>query len=165
MKKFLPFVFPAIALAVILFLGFRWYNARTERTGQVSDFGEGVEIEDLSGTEQNKILKGVGDFKKVELKGEGENMGEIRYEIKDGKVRFSVMATLPELTEGEYQVWLKKVGGEETRKAFVLESGKSGYVGSAAIDETLLPLDVIVSKELRPDTTVEEILLTGTLQK
>jgi hypothetical protein len=165
MKKVLPFVFPALAVLIILFLGYRWYNLRTARTPEISKFGEGVEIEDLTAAEQDSVRRGVGDFKSVTLRGEGETLGTVRYEIKDGKVRFSVTAMLPELTAGQYQVWLKQVGGEGIKPAFVLEDSKSGYMGSAAIDESSLPFEIVVSKEQRPDSTMEEVLLRGTIEK
>ncbi|HYD35048.1 MAG TPA: hypothetical protein VD999_03185 [Vitreimonas sp.] len=165
MKKYLPFVFPAIALLIVLFLGYRWYSMRTDRTGVVSTFGEGVEIEDLTGSEQDSVLRGAGDYKTVTMTGQGEAAGSIRYEIKDGKVRFSVNADLAELSQGQYQVWLKAVGSDAKRKAFVLENNKAGFMGSAAIDATTLPFEVIVSKEVRPDDTIEEVVLQGTINK
>jgi hypothetical protein len=49
MKKILPFVFPLIALLIVLFLALRWYNAKTTRPeGKLTDFGEGMKIEDLT---------------------------------------------------------------------------------------------------------------------
>jgi len=163
MKKYLPFVFPLVALLVVMFLAYNWYTMRTNRPGQVSTFGEGVEIEDLTG--KDSVLKGSSDYKKVTLLGDTEATGEIRYEIKDGKVRFSVIADLPELTAGEYQVWLKDVNSEAVRKAFVLEMSKGGYMGSAAIDESTLPFEVVVSKEVRPDAMVEQVILKARLDK
>jgi hypothetical protein len=165
MKKILPYIFPAVAVLLVIFLGYRWYSSQTAKSGEISPFGEGVQIEDLSTNDQTNLIKGVGDYKTVELSGEGEAMGEIRYELKDGKARFSIMAYLPELTEGSYEVWLKKEGSEEVKKAFALEAGKGGFVGSAAIDESLLPVEVIVSRELRPDLTLEQVVLRGTLVK
>jgi hypothetical protein len=174
MKKFLPFVFPLLALCVVLFLGYRWYATKTNRTeGKISDFGEGVKIEELSQAEIERLKStpapsgtpGAKDTKSVDLKGADTAQGQVRYEVKDGRVSFSVIATLPELSTGKYQVWLKQVNGETKKKAFVLELTKSGYMGSAAISADTLPFEVIVTKETKDDDQMEATVLSGTLQK
>lgn len=169
MKRALPFVFPVAAVLIVLVLAVRWYNLRTDRQGDISEFAQGVEIEDLSPSEAMSVLGGVGDFMTVNLENEsGDDMdylGQIRYEIVDGKVRFSVSATLPELESGVYQVWLKDTDSEAIRKAFALELSKGGYQGSAAISEETLPFEVLVSREMRPDNTLEELLLRGVLSR
>jgi hypothetical protein len=168
MKKFLPFVFPGVALILVLFLAVRWYNSRTVRPaddGKITQFGDGVQIEDLSKSASDKLRSGAKDEKSVELTGADNLKGEVRYDITDGKVNFSVTANLPEIKDGQYQVWLKQVDGEAKRKAFVLTFGKGGYMGSAAISADLLPFQVIVSKETKNDDTMETSLLTGTITK
>lgn len=163
MKKALPFVFPVAALLLVAFLAFRWYGQRTQPTGEISEFGEGVEIEELSGAELDKVMKGAGDYKTVTLEGSAEAMGTVRYEVEDGKVRFSVSADLPTITAGQYQVWLKATDSEAIRKAFVLEDSKSGFMGSAAISEETLPFEVLVTREMSDDNTPEDVVLRGVL--
>jgi hypothetical protein len=168
MKKVLPFVFPLVALIIVVFLAYRWYNLNTaNRTGQINDVGEGVEIEDLSEAERNNIVRGVGDFKQVELKtapGNDEAAGGIRYEVKDGKVRFSVTADLPTIAGGRYQVWIKS-GDQPTQKAFILEATKGGYLGSAAVSATELPLEITVTREMTDDDTMESTILLGNIPR
>jgi hypothetical protein len=159
MQKIYPYIFPAIALVFVIFLVFRWYNLRTQE-GDISPFGEGVEIENLSQEEAERVLKGSGDFKTVGLIGD-DFVGQVRYEVRDSKVRFSVTANLPVLEKGAYQVWLKEVGGDFKSKAFTLDYGKAGYVGSAAINKDSLPFEVIVSQEQMSDNILEEELLKG----
>lgn len=170
MKKFLPFVFPVAAFVIVAVLAFRWYNLQTEPQGETSStFAEGVQIEDLTEDERNQVLLGAGDFETVELVNSDEAaddmMGQIRYELKDGKVRFSVMAGLPELSTGQYQVWLKDIESDAVRKAFVLEFMKGGHQGSAAISEKVLPFEVIVSEEMVDDDQIEKVLMQGTISK
>ena len=165
MQRFLPFIFPAIALVVVAFLAFRWYGDRTTRTGDIGQFGEGVEIEELSDAERQKVMRGALDLKTVTLQGTGETTGQVRYEIVDGKVRFSVSADLPEIDRGLYQVWLKDVDSAATKKAFTLDMGKGGYTGSAAISEDTLPFEVLVTRELADDNTPEDVLLRGIIAK
>ena len=165
MKKLYPYIFPAIAFLFVLFLLFRWYNLRTQREGLTSLLSDGVEIENLDPQEANGFLKGTKDYKTETLEGEETNLGEIRYEVKDGKVLFSVSAVLPELTAGHYQVWLKDVDSDGKRKAMILEYGNGGYMGSAAINADTLPFEVIVSKEMESDDQLEEILLKGMIRE
>lgn len=166
MKKFIPFIFPAAAVLIILILAFRWYSMRTSQNQTPAPFAEGVEIENLTDTEESEVSRGVGDYKSVEMKGiADDDLGSIRYEIKDDKVRLSVMATLPELTEGNYQVWFKEINGDAIRKAFTLEMSKGGYLGSASISSEVLPFEVLVSREMTQDDAMEEVILSGTVSE
>jgi hypothetical protein len=167
MKKFLPFVFPFIALLIVLFLAVRWYNSRTVRSddGKIADFGDTVKVENLSNDQLNSMKNSAKDEKTIELKSSDGMKGDIRYDLKDGKVYFSVNADLPELTQGVYQVWLKEVGGDAKKKAFMLTYSKGGFTGSAAISADTLPIEVVVSKELKNDDVMETSLFTGVIQK
>lgn len=166
MKRFLPFIFPLVAVLVIVFLVFRWYRLNTQTPGEISEFGEGVEIENLSQNETREALAGVGDYQTVDMEATNpEDMGQVRYEIKDGKVRFSVMANLPQVETATYQVWLREPGSSVSRQAFELVEGKGGYLGSAAISAQVLPFEVVVSRETRPDDQIESILLKGLVQE
>ena len=183
MKRYLPFVFPAAAVLVVVFLTYRWYSHNTTGVGQISEFAEGVEIEELTDDEQINVNRGVGDISTVQLQpvmqtsqeGEADSeddtndmtstaSGQVRYETVDGKVRFSIMAALPEPEMGQYQVWLKAVDSDAIRKAFTLEMGKGGYMGSAAISANTLPFEVLVSLESGESTIPSNILLRGVVQ-
>lgn len=166
LKQLLPFVFPTAAIVLVIVLAVRWYQLRSEQLGKISEFAEGVEIEDLTQVEPDLALNGVPDAETVELEGDSESAaGDIRYELADGKVKFSVSATLPQSEEGKYQVWLKEVDGQAVRKAFVLQILKGGYSGSAAISDETLPFEVVVSKEVVDDNLMEQVLLRGMLEK
>jgi len=157
-KMFLPYVLPAIVLLIVLGLGYRWYSLRTQRDGQVSPFAETVNVENLTQAEATSLLKGVKDLKTAELTGVGDTTGQARYEIKDGKVRFSVSADLPKPKTGAYQVWVKEIGSEAKKEAFKLELGKGGYIGSAAVSEASLPFELVV-------TNGETQILSGQINK
>jgi len=163
-KRYLPYVFPVIALIIVLLLLFRWYSMNTQRQGDITPFGEGVEIENLSEDEARQSLRGVGDYKSVDLEGESDAMGQIRYEIVDDKVKFTVFANLPDLNAGFYQVWLREKGGAAIRQAFRLEPGKGGYMGSAAISADVLPFEVVVSQEMTPDNALEKVVMQGVIE-
>lgn len=166
LKQFLPFIFPSAAIILVLILAFRWYRLRNDQIGKISEFAQGVEIEDLTEAERNSTLSGVKDVETLVLESEqAAVMGEVRYELSDDKVRFSVTATLPEDDTAQYQVWLKEVDGQAVRKAFTLEMLKGGYFGSAAISTETLPFEVVVSKELVDDNLMEQILLRGVMKE
>ena len=164
MQKIYPYIFPAVALLFVLFLLFRWYNLRTQREGMTSLLNEEVTINELSDQEEQSLLKGTGDYKTVELTGEDPSMlGEVRYEVTGGELLFSIDATLPLVSTGKYQVWLRQTEGAAQRKAFALSFTKAGYIGTGAIDSGTLPLEVVISREMTDDMLLEEVLLTGTI--
>lgn len=168
MKKYLPFVFPALALAIVIFLGYRWYTAQTTKTeGRITDFAEGVEVNQLSQAQLDKLKpSGAKDVPSVALIGEGENLGQVRYELADGQVAFTVNADLPAPQKGEfYQVWLKAVDRDDKTRVFKLELGKAGYMGWGSVSAETLPFQVVVSKETKDDDQLEMTVLSGTLQK
>ncbi len=121
---------------------------------------EGVVIENLS-EEQMAALTEVDDFQTAKMESTVEGaMGEVKYDVTEEKVTFTVAATLPESETARYQVWLKEVGSETTRHAFDLVAKKGGYVGSAALSAELLPLEVLVK-----DASVASELSTQPLLK
>lgn len=165
MKKYTPYVFPLIVLGIIFVLVFRWYSLRAERS-EYALLGEGVEIENLSQDEMVKSIRGVGDYETVELESadsESTDTGVIRYELRDEKVRFSVMANLPEPTT-EYHVWLRSADGTAMREVFTLVEGKGGYLGSAALPADLLPFEMFVSESSDAKTATENYVLRGSVE-
>jgi len=163
MKKYTPYVFPLVVLGIIFMLVFRWYSLRAERN-EYSMLGEGVEIENLSQDEMVKSIRGAGDYESTDLEGMNpEDSGVVRYELKDDKIRFSVMANLPEPT-ADYHVWLKSTDGTAMREVFTLVEGKGGYIGSAALPSDLLPFEMIVSEYSDAKMADEDYVLRGTIE-
>lgn len=167
MQRFTPYIFPLIVLAIVFFLVYRWYNMRSQPTGIST---EGIQIENLSESDADSIMRGTGNFETAPLEPapesttEVEGVGSIRYEIKDGKVRFSVLADLPK-PESSYHVWIRTVGGENLTNAFVLEMVKGGYIGTAAVSQDLLPLEVIVSPASDKAQVMEQVVLKGVVEQ
>lgn len=166
MKKFLPFLFPLIALVIVFVLVFRWYNSQTaNKQGKIPDFAAGTTVEPLTPTDTTRLRKGASDVSTVEMQGSKDVIGEIRYEIKNGKVQFTVIANVPPAKDAHYQVWLQAVNGESKKKAFTLAVDKGGYIGSGSISQDTLPFEVIVSLEKSDDDTMETPVLRGVIQK
>ena len=158
-------MFPLTSLAIVMFLAFRWYSSRTDR-GNITPFADNVEIESLTPEDSSLALRGIGDFETVEMSPEEETTetGQIRYEIKDGKVRFSVITNAEDSPDRNYQVWLKDPNSEAIRKAFRLEFLKGGMSGTAAIDSETLPFEVIVSRDHIGATEPVEVILRGMIE-
>ncbi len=164
LKKYYPFIVPAIALLLVIFLAFRWYNLRTQR--QELGNGTNIEIETLTEEEEREIVQGTEDVSTVPLESEVEEpvRGQVRYRIQDERVLLSVSADLPQ-DEGTYQVWVMPEDAEEPRAAFELNLNKAGFTGSGSLSADLLPLEVIISREMTPeDMTMEGALLRGTVE-
>lgn len=162
MKKLLPFLFPLTSLAIVMFLAFRWYSNRTDR-GNITPFAENVALEELTSEESTLALGGAGDFETIEMVSEGENeeTGKVRYEVSEGKVKFSVTANLENSQDENYQVWLKDPNSEAIRRAFTLEYIKGGMSGTAAISSETLPFEIIVSKDPAEANQPSEVILKG----
>lgn len=168
MKKFTPYIFPLIVLAIVFFLVYRWYSMRSQQTAETDQYGEGIEIENLSDADANSVLRGTGNVKTAPLEkgedGQSEELGagSIRYEIASGRVRFSVSADLPK-PDTAYTVWVRTQGQDNLTQAFSLEMGKGGYMGTAALSADLLPLEVIVSKATNKSEVLDSVILRGVI--
>lgn len=165
MKRYLPFIFPSIAVLIIIFLAIRWYNLSTSNPGQINEFAKGIDVESIA-VDDVMFSAGVADMSRAELiNPEGKSQGAIRYQIEDDKVKLSVLSSLPELDEGFYQVWFKEVGSDAVKKAFVLNYQKGGFIGTAAISKEVLPFEVLVTKEMDDDQSPEEKVLEAIIDE
>ena len=63
LKKYTPFIFPAIALIIVALLAWRWYDLRTQRDQMENT---PVEVEQLT-EEEVEIIRGVDGATEVEL--------------------------------------------------------------------------------------------------
>ncbi len=163
MQKYTTYIFPLVVFSVIFLLIYRWHNLQQQEL-EGNLFAEGVQIENLSEEELANSLNGVGDYKTIELQANDEDAkGVVRYELADEKVRFSVVANLPEIDDG-YRVWLKEVNGDAMREVFSLELGKGGYIGSAVLPQELLPFEVVVTTKDNPLEVLDNSLLQGVVE-
>lgn len=167
MKKVVPFIFPLIALVIVLGLLFRWYSLRTNSDGQISPAAQSIEVSDITSEEENRLARPAQDLQSVNLTPTSTDsavpaQGRVRYEMVDGKVNFSVSATLPELKTGRYQVWLRSEG--EVTKAMVLRLQKGGWMASGSVSGDHLPLEITVSHEEMDDDTMEQVMLKAQIE-
>lgn len=170
MKRFTPYIFPLIVVGIVFFLMYRWYTLRTERSSDNSQYGEGIQIENLSSQDASKMLVGGKDVTTSPLTlsetapDEIMGRGSIRYEVQGEKVVFSVSADLPK-KEQPYVVWMRSPSGDDLTQAFILTEGKGGLVGSAVVPADKLPLEVIVSTAQTKSEVLKNELMKGMLTK
>ncbi len=178
MNKLTPYIFPALVVVIVVFLITRWYDRR----GEISDYGEGIEIENLSEEELSEALSGVGDYTTVPLEEVTPNVtetkdkvtqkpspvqplnGVLRYEIEDSKVKLSVIASGVNQSDSFY-VWLQPEGALEPKQAFALIEGKGGLIGSGAFSEEQLPVDVMITRGMSLGEEMGNVVLKGRVGK
>lgn len=154
LQALLPYLFPLIAIIFVVIMFARWYKGKTaEKPVSLLD-SQQLQVESLPANVQNDIIKGASDYKMLSMQG-ATGAGELRYQIKDGKLTFTVTANLPESKE-DYAVWLMDASGSSKRRVFNLEFGKAGYVGSAVVSADVLPVKVLVVKA--SDLMLQDIL-------
>lgn len=176
MRQITPFIFPALALLIVIVLLFRWYSLRTAREGRLAPGATSTQVEELDlqrqATEGAKLdlQPGAPDMQTVDLKPQATTSAEVaqatgvvRFRLENEEVSFGVFADLPELKSGTYQVWVQGAG--QPTKVFALEMGKAGYTGSMTVNRGQLPIDVIVSYEVTNDNKVEQIILKGRIER
>ena len=155
LQSLLPYLFPLIAIVLVVVMFARWYKGKTAEA-PVSLLDSQLEVESLSAQMQDSIIKGAADYKMLNMIGVDQAVGELRYQIKDDKLSFTVTANLPSSKE-EYAVWLSDMDGTAKKRVFNLKYSKAGYVGSAMVSDDILPIKVLVSKA--SDLMLEDILL------
>ncbi len=159
LQALLPYLFPLIAIIFVVIMFARWYKGKTAEA-PLSLLDSQLKVESLSKDLQNSIIKGATDYKMLDMQGSEQAVGELRYQIKDGKLSFTVTANLPSSKE-EYAVWLTDLNGEASKRVFNLAFSKAGYVGSAMISADVLPVRVVVTKA--SDLMLQDVLLKAEL--
>lgn len=161
LKNFAPYALPLLAILFVLFMFVRWYRVRTN-TNPESMLNSQLEVESLSLEEEESIIKGTADYKTVVFETESEATGEIRYQMVDGKLHFTVTANLPD-SEEAYAVWLKDIEGSSKKRVFNLDYSKAGYIGSAAVPAEILPVEVVVAEA--SDLMLEDAVLRAVIEE
>ena len=136
----------------------RWYKGKTAET-PISLLDDQLTVESLSDEMENDIIKGASDYSMIDMQGVGQSAGEVRYQISDDKLSFTVSAILPESTE-DYAVWL--VDGDAKKRVFNLKYSKAGFIGSAMVPADVLPVKVVVAKA--SDLMLEDMLLQAEIE-
>ena len=162
LKKVAPYILPTLAVIFVIVMFFRWYQGKTADKPEGGLLSQELQVSNLSQEQEEGIIKGTADYDTVEMMAVGEASGEIRYQMIDDKLNFTVTANLPDTNEA-YAVWLKEIDGEARKKVFILDYSKAGYIGSASVPAEVLPVEVVVTGE--SDLLLEDAVLRGSLEK
>ncbi len=151
------YLLPIILVSVLgLYLGMKWWNSQTANMPQPA-LTEGLSVDERG----ESLLKqfGLNKDRSAQLKGTGEGYGVVRW--SEDKKSMTVVADLPLLSRGVYQVWSKDAQNVLT-KLGTMRYSKGGYVLDYS-SKTNLPstLSVVVSKEMKNDGNLEEKVLDG----
>ena len=160
MKKYLPIILPIVALALVAFLGMRWYRSREVsdlQTPEVASSAPIVPLNDANREALENLRRGIGDYEAVNLDATGQNAhGEVRYQFQGDHVLFSVNANLPTDNDEVYHAFVKTAENDTFRDLGSLEFSKGGLIVSDSLPKSGLPLTI----EIRQG---DHVILTGTI--
>ncbi len=149
MKKILPIVIVATALVASACTPSNWFGRGNEP--KVSDYGAGIEIEDLSQQSKDEFLRTpVADLETLNLEQPSQTAdaakgsGVVRYQIEGETVTLLVTTDL-DTVKAPYTVWVRGMDMDNLTMAFALQPGKGGAWGSASVPASRLPLEVLVA--------------------
>lgn len=151
------YLLPIVLVSVLgLYLGLKWWNSQTANMPQPA-LTDGLSVDERG----ESLLKqfGLNKDRSAQLKGAGEGYGVVRWSVD--KKAMTIVADLPVLTTGMYQVWLKDAQDIFT-KLGTMRYSKGGYVldysSKMSLPSTFF---VVVSKEVKNDGVLEEKVLDG----
>ncbi|HKY73926.1 MAG TPA: anti-sigma factor [Patescibacteria group bacterium] len=163
MNKNPMFLLPAFVILILGgYLGVKWWKSQIALQ-KPSILTEGVSLDERG----QSLLKtyGLSEQQAAQLKAvEGSDAyGVVRWNTE--KTSLTVLASLPSIKTGAYQVWLTPDDGKQT-KLGSMRIEKGGYVLDYVLKKELLPSKfvVVVSKELKNDAVLEEKLLEAEVQ-
>lgn len=170
MKKFLPIVVIASAVALSACSPSRWFG-RGDNEPKVSDYGAGIEIEELSGENKDALLRTpVADLETLPLEKATETAdaasgsGVVRYQIEGEDATFLVTTDL-DVNVAPYSVWVRGSDMDNLTLAFKLQDGKGGAWGSASVPLSRLPLEVLVTSTDSKAEVLDQTILKVVIPK
>ena len=162
MKEKIMFLLPIfLVLCVGVFFSYRWWKARVQ-TSSLSDIpvNGGVEV----GEREQSLLKkfGMQNQNSIELSSIDNTQGYGAVNWSDDKKTVTVVAALPDLKNGVYQVWVTR--DSKLTKVGTLVKEKAGYVLDYSVKTPLAgEVEITISVEQKNDTTLEKPILEGTI--
>jgi hypothetical protein len=159
LQDLLPYLFPLLAIVFVTVMFARWYQGKTAEAPKAL-LDTQLEIAALTEAEQSSLIRGTADYKMVAMTGTEGAYGEVRYQVSEDKLVFSVTANL-DSAASKYAVWMMSPDGQLSKHMFDLVASKAGLVGSAAITTEVLPARLVVAPA--SDLELEQIILSADL--
>jgi hypothetical protein len=165
MKKLVPFVFPLIAILIVIVAAVRWYSDHSAQSGKISDTAATTQVEPNGATGSGNLSHATSakDAHTVFLSGQAPAQGEVRSEIKNGTVWYTITADLPKQKTEKYLVWMVTSTSAVPKKVFLLEQNKGGFIGSGSVSTSLLPITFEITLEKNQPNISSNIILSGIL--
>lgn len=170
MKKLLPVLIVISAVAVSACSPSQWFG-RGDNEPKVSDYGAGIEIEELSQEGQDALLSSPSaDLETIKLETTSpaatpaSGSGVIRYQI-DGDTATFLVTTDLDTTKAPYSVWVRGTDMDSLTMAFKLQDGKGGAWGSASVPVSRLPLEVLVTSTDSKAQVLDQTILKSIIPK
>lgn len=164
MKKVLPLLIVVSAVAFSACSPSRWFGGG-ENNPNISDYGAGIEIEELSKDGQDGLLKTpVADLETLNLEKAGDataaagGSGVVRYQYEGDTAQFLVTTDL-DTEKAPYSVWVRSADMDNLTLAFKLQDGKGGAWGSASVPISRLPLEVLVAGTESRNQVLDQTIL------
>lgn len=161
MKKYLPIILPIAALALVAFLGMRWYRSREVTDVKVPEVASSAPIVPMVNDQDalDKLARGIGNYQAINLDTAPtvtDAAGEIRYQFQNERVLFSVNANLPTDDGEQYRVFVKAADSSEATDLGELRYSKGGLIVSHSLPITSLPLTIEIRRG-------DKVILTGSI--
>lgn len=170
MKKLLPAVMIVSAVMLSACSPSQWFN-RGENEPKVSDYGAGIEIEELSQESKDALLSTPSaDLETLKLEAAAPNAtpasgsGVVRYQIEGDTATFLVTTDL-DTAKAPYSVWVRGSDQDNLTMAFKLQDGKGGAWGSASVPVSRLPLEVLVTSTDSKAQVLDQTILKSIIPK
>ncbi len=149
MKALIPFILPLVVLIILGAAFWRWVQNNSKP--EISDNAASVEVMEVDQATTTELARGADDVPTVNMvtpdnapESADDSQARVRYQIEGNTASLLVLASLVDQTE-EYTVWLKPSNSEVLTRAFVLEEGKGGLMGTASVPVSSLPLTVYLT--------------------
>lgn len=173
MKALIPFILPLVVLIILGVVFWRWVQNNSNEPA-ISDSAASVQVMEVDQATTTELARGASDVPTVEMtspedapEAADNSSARIRYQIKDNAVSLLVLASLatrvqaarqaaqneattagevqPTPSDPKYIVWFKPAGQETLTRAFELEVGKGGFMGTASVSLDALPMTVYIT--------------------
>lgn len=149
MKALIPFILPLVVLIILGAAFWRWVQNNSKP--EISDQAASVEVTDVDEATTSELARGAADVPTVTMVAPEnapadttDSQARVRYQISGDTASLLVLASLANPAE-TYTVWFKPANSDVLTRAFVLEEGKGGLMGTASVPVSSLPLTVYLT--------------------
>lgn len=149
MKALIPFILPLVVLIILGAAFWRWVQNNSQPA--IDPNAASVEVMEVDEASVTELARGAADVPTLNMVAPAnapedavDAHARIRYQIDGNNASLLLLATVPDQTQ-TYTAWFKPANSDVLTRAFVLEEGKGGLMGSASVPVSSLPLTVYLT--------------------